>query len=176
MPYSDPIKAAEYDRQYRLKRRKSDPEFAKRQRGYCKKWSAANRARESARSKRYRQDNIEKMREYENQRSVQRRAKNPERQKAANRRSLLKKYGLSALDYTCMLTEQNFVCKSCGEPEVGLDAYGNMRPLSVDHDHVTGEVRGLLCNGCNRALGFINDSSEKLKKLISYLDSARKIC
>lgn len=81
----------------------------------------------------------------------------------------VKKYGLSEIDYLCLATNQNFVCASCGEPEIS-------RPLSVDHDHVTGKVRGLLCNRCNRVLGFIGDSSEKLRKLANYLDNSKKIC
>lgn len=41
--------------------------------------------------------------------------------------------------------------------------------LQVDHDHVTGKIRGLLCRGCNTALGHIYDDKERLIGLIEYL-------
>lgn len=44
----------------------------------------------------------------------------------------------------------------------------------VDHDHVTGEFRGLLCNPCNRALGALRDDQERLLGLIEYLQSTIK--
>lgn len=46
--------------------------------------------------------------------------------------------------------------------------------LCVDHDHTTGRVRGLLCNGCNGALGVFGDSIEGVKRALSYLESAPK--
>ena len=44
------------------------------------------------------------------------------------------------------------------------------RRLSVDHNHVTSKVRGLLCNNCNRGIGNFKDKKELLLKAISYLD------
>jgi len=48
------------------------------------------------------------------------------------------------------------------------------RRLSVDHNHDTGEVRGLLCNRCNRAIGLLGDSIDILESAISYLSTGRK--
>lgn len=74
-------------------------------------------------------------------------------------------YGLSGNDYALMLKNQNGLCaaNNCEEK-----AHGGR--LSVDHDHSTGRVRGLLCHACNMSLGRVNDSIEKLKGLIAYLE------
>ena len=58
------------------------------------------------------------------------------------------------------------VCDTC-------QAYGRVVPLVVDHDHVTGLYRGLLCSNCNTALGFAQDSPIILRKLAHYLASRR---
>lgn len=55
-------------------------------------------------------------------------------------------YGIGLADYLKMKEAQKGVCAICKNPPKGK------RPLVVDHDHITGEVRQLLCYGCNRAL------------------------
>jgi len=49
------------------------------------------------------------------------------------------------------------------------DHHGVERPLSVDHNHRSGENRGLLCDSCNLILGLAKDSQELLRRLIVYL-------
>jgi len=49
---------------------------------------------------------------------------------------------------------------------------GKLLRMAVDHDHITGEVRGLLCKRCNRALGILEDSIELLQRAIQYLQKA----
>ncbi len=80
--------------------------------------------------------------------------------------SLKRLYGITLNDYNIMLEKQNYRCAACNTDKP--DGHGNFH---TDHDHKTGQVRGLLCNGCNRALGFIDDSIDKLKGLIQYLQS-----
>ena len=41
--------------------------------------------------------------------------------------------------------------------------------VAIDHNHVTGEIRGLLCNACNKGIGFLNDDIRLLKNAIKYL-------
>lgn len=57
------------------------------------------------------------------------------------------------------------VCEICGDSPSGG------KVLCVDHDHTTGEVRGLLCEGCNFALGYARDSVDILARAISYLET-----
>ncbi len=47
--------------------------------------------------------------------------------------------------------------------------------LMVDHDHTTGEVRGLLCHNCNRAIGLLREDPERLRRAIEYLEGATTI-
>jgi hypothetical protein len=75
------------------------------------------------------------------------------------------KYGLSLEAYDGLVQAQHGRCASCQRvPE----------RLVVDHDHTTGEVRGLLCNGCNVGLGFFRDSPRKLRKAAKYLERTRE--
>jgi hypothetical protein len=70
-------------------------------------------------------------------------------------------YGLSVEDYDAMLERQGGVCAICKrKPE---------RPLFVDHCHATGKVRGLLCHGCNSALGFMCDDPRVTAAATEYL-------
>lgn len=61
-----------------------------------------------------------------------------------------------------MLEAQGGVCAICG----GVTGY---KRLTVDHNHTTGKVRGLLCDLCNRALGNVKENTELLRQMIVYL-------
>lgn len=76
--------------------------------------------------------------------------------------------GISIQQYKKMLAEQNHMCASCGLPETVLQKSGKPFRLAVDHDHETGQVRGLLCMKCNRALGLLSDSAKTIEKLLEY--------
>lgn len=64
-----------------------------------------------------------------------------------------------------MLEHQMGHCGICLEHQCNLP-----RRLAVDHDHVTGKARGLLCRECNLSLGFMGDSQELLKVAANYLE------
>ncbi len=88
--------------------------------------------------------------------------------KNARVRKLNRDYGMSEYQYEIMLKSQENVCAICGEPETRKQ-YDKIRALSVDHDHKTHKVRGLLCHKCNTALGGFNDDPELLIKAINHL-------
>jgi len=74
----------------------------------------------------------------------------------------LVRYNLEPEQYILMLKIQEGKCKLCFKtPET------DKRPLCVDHNHVTGKVRGLLCYGCNRLMVLI-DNAELLKRALAY--------
>lgn len=84
---------------------------------------------------------------------------NPGLQKVAN---LKCKYGLSKELYEKILLAQGGVCAICKQPSKG-------KALSVDHNHVTGRNRGLICNQCNLMLGLAKDDMFLLQSAIQYL-------
>lgn len=94
---------------------------------------------------------------------------NPEKTADRNRKSLLRRhYGLTTEEYNKMLKAQNGVCAVCKVKET--DTFkGEVKRLAVDHCHDTGEVRDLLCGGCNRGMGQFKDNIELLEAAIVYL-------
>lgn len=100
-------------------------------------------------------------------------ANNREKSQLSQRKRNIKhKYGLDYDSYLQLLGSQNHKCAIC-EAEENTSAYGkhNSPHFSVDHNHDTGKVRGLLCNQCNRALGMFKDSPEILEKALKYLQA-----
>jgi len=112
-------------------------------------------------NRRWRLDNKEWKLEY-NRRWL---ADNPDRAKAYEQRVRLKKYGVTPGGYRDLLVKQNGVCAIC-ERECPTG-----KALSVDHDHKTGFVRGLLCIKCNRALGLLSDDVDRLLRAVVYLQT-----
>ncbi|GHF94432.1 endonuclease VII domain-containing protein [Streptomyces hydrogenans] len=84
--------------------------------------------------------------------------------KAANHEKRVQNtYGLEAGEYARLYTFQGGLCALCRR------ATGASRRLSVDHDHATGEVRGLLCRTCNTLLGHARDKLAFFRRCIAYL-------
>lgn len=81
------------------------------------------------------------------------------------------KYGITETDYFEMLQIQNFVCAICGKPETrGHGA--KLGLLCIDHNHLNGAVRGLLCTLCNCILGYAHDDKKILLAAVEYLEAA----
>tara|TARA_Y100000780_G_scaffold232443_1_gene263959 strand:+ start:4926 stop:5318 length:393 start_codon:yes stop_codon:yes gene_type:complete len=66
------------------------------------------------------------------------------------------KYSLSEEEYDNLISQGCSICSSKNK-------------VVMDHDHVTGSVRGPLCHKCNTALGLFDDDKERLQKAINYL-------
>lgn len=86
------------------------------------------------------------------------------RKKTLRKWHLAKKYGLTPEQFESMLLAQNNVCAICSN---------RRKAMCVDHDHSTGEVRGILCRRCNALLGLIEDDTARLARAIQYLNSSR---
>jgi len=72
---------------------------------------------------------------------------------------LKRRYGIGAAEADALVREQGGFCAICRE----------RKPDHVDHDHATGQVRGMLCLPCNTGLGHFNDDVAVLNKAIDYL-------
>ena len=93
------------------------------------------------------------------------RTKVSERERASAIRCL---YGIELVDYERLANAQGGVCAICGvEIPLVWGAGG-----SVDHDHDTGDVRGILCSNCNAGLGMFGDDPEIIRSAAMYLERA----
>lgn len=93
------------------------------------------------------------------------RDKNPEKVKGHN----LRRYGIGIDAYRLLLEKQGRGCKLCGAKHAGGKA------LYVDHCHLTGRIRGLLCRKCNTGIGLLGDNAASLEKALNYLREGEKL-
>ncbi|KQO05064.1 hypothetical protein ASF06_18645 [Agreia sp. Leaf244] len=85
------------------------------------------------------------------------------RDEQLRRRRLRERYKLTTEEFDELRESQAGRCAICGKEDSSESG------LVVDHDHRTGRVRGLLCNGCNVGLGFLQDDHEVLTAAAAYL-------
>ena len=114
----------------------------------CKKWEAAHREARSATKKKYRDANPDYCKNYR----------------------LQYNYGITLEDWKIMFEKQNGCCAICNTHQSLLS-----RTLVVDHDHKTGKVRNLLCDGCNVRLGNCKEDPDILRKTADYIEYHNKL-
>lgn len=148
MPYKDKEKQKAYWREYQRTQKRKD---------YKRKWLAA------------RPEKVARYREG----VAKRKAEDPERFRSYFRnRHVMKTYGVTTEWYNEKFAKQGGVCAICGgSPDI--HNHGITR-LAIDHSHITGKVRELLCNGCNVGLGSFGDSPERLELAAQYLRNHRQ--
>lgn len=101
-------------------------------------------------------------------------AAHPEKTALDNRVQRLRRFGLTIADYEAMLATQNGLCAVCGRAETSRANNGEVMLLAVDHDHVTGSVRALLCRSCNTGIGLLGDDPALLEVAAGYIRSFRR--
>jgi len=79
---------------------------------------------------------------------------------------LQRKYGISAEEKMAMLALQGGGCAICGTKDPSGGRFGEW---NVDHNHKTKQTRGLLCNACNLALGYLQDDPNLADIAAAYL-------
>jgi hypothetical protein len=77
------------------------------------------------------------------------------------------RYGLTEAAWEEIFVRQGSRCAVCLRPEPGTKTGWH-----TDHDHLTGETRGILCHHCNTALGLVKDNVPTLLSMIKYLTTA----
>lgn len=85
---------------------------------------------------------------------------------------LLKRFGITKAEEDRLLAEQGGVCAICTGSISDKRGYGP----HIDHDHETGEVRGILCIRCNNGLGLFKDNIELLRAAADYLERIQTTC
>ena len=122
-----------------------------------KKKYEENPSPQLAQAKKWAEENSEKIK------TIQKtwKERHPDKRKLYTRNSRIRAYGISPETYYEMLQKQGNECAIC-------KAKSTRRAMAIDHDHTTGKVRGLLCDGCNMSLGHI-ERKEWVEKANKYL-------
>lgn len=81
-------------------------------------------------------------------------------------RARLNRHGLTQEQYDGLFTKQGECCAICQSPDPRTKYW------HIDHDHVTGRVRGILCGHCNPGLGYFGDDPQRLRAALAYLNAA----
>jgi len=76
----------------------------------------------------------------------------------------LKKYGMTVGDFIKLMREQDWECPVCSRNFLNWA----LKPV-IDHDHLTGEVRGILCAQCNTGIGLLCDELVIVERAVTYL-------
>jgi hypothetical protein len=105
-----------------------------------------------------------------NKARIERRKHTPDCPIKAKQYYLKQWYGLTVDQYDSMVKQQNNSCAIC---DIVFDSGIKGTKPHVDHCHVTGRVRGLLCSKCNTLLGMANDNKVVLENAITYLDRSQ---
>jgi hypothetical protein len=127
-------------------------------REYAKAYYAAHQEELRKKNKAYRVAHQEELRE------------NAKTYKAAHREQyrnshLKRRYRITAADFDTLLAAQGGRCAICGTDQAG----GRDGVFNVDHDHVSGRVRGLLCRSCNVGIGHLQDNPDLLRAASRYI-------
>ncbi len=120
-------------------------------RAYQKQWREANKDSVNAYQRAYQQD-------YRNRKDVRH---------DTWVRALRNNYNMTPADFNLMWAEQGGICEICKTPMAPRGKAKNS--VCVDHNHATGEIRGLLCRECNQGLGHMKDDPKVLESALRYL-------
>jgi Recombination endonuclease VII len=137
-----------------------DEERKEKQRGYGREWFRKHWAEDAGFRDKHRAKTREQYREKKDEINEQRRERYATDPEYRHRR--LRKYGLTFEEMQELMARQQGACGICEQPFHS--------PPHVDHCHVTGLVRGLLCRGCNLGLGNLKDNPDFAHKAGAYLE------
>lgn len=145
----------------------SDHEAKKeKQREYMRQWRAANADKIKAYKKNWKAENAVSQAEYQKAYMADYQVK-PDVQYKTWERNLRRNYRMTPDDFNKLWKAQDGKCAIC---QVDMQPRGRKSDAAaVDHNHATGEVRGLLCRSCNHGIGNLKDNPEVLMAAAEYL-------
>lgn len=158
-----------------MNRKEFNLEQKQRRAEYAKKWRKLNPEKVKEHAKRSRIKNRDKIlarqkiwgEKNKEHKSKKQKFWYEENKDKARNSQLIRHFGITLEEYNELLKKQNNVCAICGSSS-------GEKSFSVDHDHITGKVRGLLCRGCNVGIGNLKDDPELLEKAIIYIKKFRE--
>lgn len=122
----------------------------------------------SLRSMAWKRANKDKVKIQTRRRYLKHRTRLLESSKAWNRNvGKFRRYNLTKEVYDVIFKKQSGCCAICKKPQSELT--GRIKYLGIDHNHETGKVRGLLCDVCNRGIGYFKDDLKLIIKALNYL-------
>ncbi len=159
------VKRKEYEQkpENKIKKERYHKKWKENNPTWTKEYYKKNKNKISKQGKKYRENPEvkEKRRKYDE--------KNKSRFKNTKYKNHLKrKYGITLKEYNKLLLKQGGVCAICRNK-------GNGKALSVDHNHQTGKIRGLICSSCNLTLGYAKENVDRLENCIKYLNFYREV-
>lgn len=127
-------------------------------------WTQNNKARKAQTDRQFEQRNPNRKKEFRELKKLE----NPYLTSISEcEQNMRVRYGVTLEYYGHMFNDQNGKCKICKRFYTEF-----ARGLVIDHNHETGQVRGLLCDPCNRALGYFRESSVIMESAIEYINQA----
>lgn len=150
-----------------------------------KRYHAKHRERLNAVSREYKDAHRDELRQKDREKKRQKRLENISAHRArargyyvkhreASRDKLLRRnYGITAEQYEQMQDAQAGLCAICRKPESAKHQNGITRRLAVDHCHLTGRVRALLCSNCNHGIGHFKDTPGLMRRAAEYVELHR---
>lgn len=142
---------------------------------YMREWAARNKDKKAANDRRYRARHAERIKDqkrqdYERNRSSilgKRRARYAQCASEIQRVQTFRRYGITLAEMEVAFVNQDGRCPIC-QRELVLERHMS-NSCHIDHDHNTGQVRGLLCGKCNRGIGLLSDNPNLLRAAADYL-------
>lgn len=129
---------------------------------YARKYYYKNWAKIQKRHKAYYLKNKKKIDKYIKNWQLENEDKENSRLRCSH---LKRKYNITIDDYNRMVKQQKGKCKIC-------KSFPDRPSFDIDHNHKTGQIRGLLCQKCNRGLGHFNHNPKILRKAAKYLEDS----
>jgi hypothetical protein len=146
--------------------------MAYNQKEYMKEWYSKNKEHVLNYKKQYRQDHAQQLLEYNKQYKELHKEENKirdinrkESYRGRRRELQLKRYyQLTYKEWLQIWNNQDGKCLICQIP------FDKPSDSCVDHNHITGEIRGLLCRKCNCAIGLLKENIQSIKNMLKYLE------